>query len=163
MRFHTFALAAALALVSGQASALSCMRPDVARAFNWASASDQSYVALLGRFDFEATERPEPRDINNPVELSFDARFFGQALGAEGFGPVGDLDVTVVFACMGPWCGGLPDTGEETLAFVERSDAGYVLRAGPCGAEAFVNPSAEDVARVEACMRGEGCAEGDLR
>ena len=161
MKRITTALALTAALVGAQASALSCMRPDVARSFQWAAEADESYVVLLGQFDFDAP-RQSNSDRNAPKTASVPAQFNGQSLGANGFQANAPLDVTLEFSCAGPWCGSLPDTGEDILAFVERGPDGYVLTVGPCYGTAFVSPSESDVQRVEACMRGDGCEEGPM-
>ena len=150
-------IAATLAVVfATQAAALSCLRPDVADTFNRAAAAEESYVVLLGSFDFVMPQQPST-DINAPQTLRAQARFDGQFLSSAAFVPAPPLTVGIEFTCAGPWCGSLPTDGSEVLAFVVQSDDGYALNVGPCGGTAFVAPVAADIARVEACMRGEAC------
>lgn len=166
MRFSKFcagAATAALIVSASEASALSCLRPDVARTFSEVAASEDIFVVLLGEFAFDTPPSTETGDINAPRGVSFPARFVGQALGAEGFGGAVALDMTVALTCAGPWCGQMAPQGTPTVAFAEQTDAGYVLNVGPCGGRAFPEPEPEDIARIEACMRGEGCDEGALR
>lgn len=149
-------------LSASQADALSCISPDVARTFNQVSAADETYVVLLGSFEFEPPKTPR-RNINNPAEVRVTSVFRGQFLGAEGFGDAAPQDVTLHFSCMGPWCGSLPDSGETILGFVERTSQGFVFDIDPCYSKAFVSPSPVDIARVEACMRGEDCEQEPMR
>lgn len=158
---RVISLAVLAGLCAGQVSALSCLRPDVARAFTTAAEAEETYVVLLGSFAFDA---PGASGSDNPArETQVDSVFTGQSLGATGFQPNAPLDVTLKFTCAGPWCGSIPDDGTQVLAFVERTAAGYVFEVGPCYGSAFVAPRAGDIARVEACMQGDGCAEGRSR
>lgn len=156
-------IAATAIICASQVSALSCMRPDVARTFQWAAEADEAYVALFGSFAFDAPAPVPSADINFPIEHTMDAVFTGQTLGATQFQDNAPLDVTITFDCLGPWCGSLPDDGTPMLAFVQQTEDGYALIVGPCFDTAFVSPTPEDVARVEACMRGEACEEMPLR
>ena len=146
-------------LLASQAQALSCLRPDVARTFNWVAAAEESFVVLLGEFSF-ATGPLKRRAIQDPQSAEYQASFSGSYLGAEGFQPGPPLDLTMNFMCVGPWCGSLSEDEGPILAFVEQTPDGYVLNVDPCFSTAFY-PTATDIARVEACIRGEGCAEVD--
>lgn len=149
-------------LMASQAQALSCMRPDVARAFDWASQAEESYVVLLGRLDFEApaTRRGRP---NDPQDLHVAARFTGQSLGVSGFSATAPLDVSLAFTCAGPWCGSMTPSRGDVLAFVERSADGYVLNVGPCGGTTFERPTHAQIQQVESCMRGQACTAAAMR
>lgn len=150
---NRFIVASLIALVAaGPAQALSCMRPDAARAFQEYAAADETYSVLMGTFDFTA---PPPQEFSNDaVGQSVTARFTGQGLAADGFGRVAPMDVTLETLCFGPWCGGFPRSGENVLAFVEHTPDGYVARLGPCGGTLFDVQTASVVA---SCMRGNTC------
>lgn len=153
-----YTLAALGVVLAGQASALSCLRPDAADTFQRVAAAEERYVVLLGTFDFVAPPAPEVTDINSPAPQSVVATFEGQGLAATRFGRVAPLQVTIETSCAGPWCGGFPAAGENVLAFVEQTDDGYVLTMGPCGGSVFAPRVAPVVA---ACMRGETCEPED--
>ncbi|MGJ8611103.1 MAG: hypothetical protein ACSHWY_08420 [Octadecabacter sp.] len=148
-------LAATISLVlGGQAQALSCVRPDVARTFDWASDAVDSYVILHGTFAFT---QPAPFDAGNltPTSIQLPATFSGQFLGADGFVDAPLLDVTLEFACLSAWCGSMQN-GDEAVAFVQQSDEGYTLSIGPCYDTVF-NPTDDTLQQVTSCMRGTGC------
>lgn len=136
--------------------ALSCLPPDVAETFRFASESEDTYTVLLGRFEPIGTVPPRESYDEDGVTEELRARFQGQGLFATGFAPVQDRDVTMTLSCAGPWCASAPSDG-EVLAFVRRTSTGYVLDVGPCYFNIFSSPSDRDIARVEACMRGEAC------
>ncbi|PVA06489.1 hypothetical protein [Thalassorhabdomicrobium marinisediminis] len=159
---HLILAALCATLTAGQASALSCLPSDVARAFQQASDAEERYVVLLGSFSFDMPPQTST-DINRPDIRRTEAQFTGEYLGADGFTSAPALTVDLEFDCLAAWCGALPETGDETLAFVEMVDNGYSLSVGPCFEKTFVRPSPEDVARVEACMRGDTCEEMPLR
>ncbi|MCF2871676.1 hypothetical protein L0664_11420 [Octadecabacter sp. G9-8] len=161
MMKRVMSLTTAAILCASQVSALSCMRPDAARTFQWASDAEESYVVLMGEFAFDAPNA-DGSDMNNPQEISVPARFAGSYLGADGFVGGAALDLMITFTCAGPWCGSLEPNGEEMIAFVQQADSGYVLEIGPCYGNTFSNPRAGAMQQVESCMRGEGCEEGAL-
>lgn len=141
-------------VLTGQAQALSCMRPDVARTFAWASDADESYIILHGTFAFT---QPAPFDAQNmtPTSTQRPAIFNGRYLGADDFVDAPPLDVTLEFSCLSAWCGSMQN-GDEVVAFVEQSDDGYALRIDPCYSTIF-NPTDDTLRRVTSCMRGTGC------
>lgn len=151
--------ASMLMLVASQAAALSCMRPDVARSFNFAAEADESYSVFMGTFEYEQVQRPRGGDIFNPEGYDIPARFTGQGLGADGFGAIEPVNVTISVQCSASWCGGPPPLQTQTLAFVERTSAGYVLKADACNSSYFSPVLVEDLDRVESCMRGTGCED----
>lgn len=151
----TVILAASLVALSSQASALSCLRPDVARTFQQIAAAEERYVVLLGEFEFVAP--PDQPVSNDAQSQQVVAQFSGSALGAAGFVDTAPIDVKLQTSCAGPWCGGFPAPQTDVLAFVELNPQGYVLSLGACGGTVF---AAETAPIVAACMRGEACAEG---
>jgi hypothetical protein len=147
-------LAAMIAAIAGQAQALSCAPPDIARTFNWASAADESYIVLNGSFSFQPLPRNRTRQLN-PETTTHDAVFEGSYLGADGFISAPALDVTLTFVCLGPWCGSIED-GDDILVFAQQTANGYIIEVDPCFGSVFA-PSDDNIDRVEACMRGENC------
>lgn len=145
------------ALVSNQAQALSCARPDVTQAFQSAADADESYVVLFGEFTFDAVPQVDNR---NPPSAStvIDALFSGQVLGAGGFQDTAPMDVTLMFNCYGPWCGSIPPEAGDIIAFVEQTSNGHVLRVDPCYSNVFTRPAPAELDQIEDCMRGEACA-----
>jgi hypothetical protein len=155
-------IAGAMVLCASQVSALSCMRPDVARTFQSAATAEESYIVLLGQFSFTAPPRRGLMD-NNAQPVSVPAQFEGSYLGADGFVAAPTLDVTMTFTCAGPWCGSMNGGSEQVLAFVQQTSAGYSLEVGPCQDKVFSEPDSMAVQQVEGCMRGETCEESPLR
>jgi hypothetical protein len=149
-------LAAALVAVAGQAQALSCLRADVARTFGWASEAKEHYVVLQGAFTFSPPAE-DLTDMNDRQSVRLPATFSGQYLGANGFVAAPTLDVTLRLECFGPWCGSI-ENNEDTLAFVEQTEDGYVLNVDPCFSTVFA-PNDANVQSVLSCLRGTGCQE----
>lgn len=152
-------LAALLLVLAGQAQALSCVQPDVARSFQHADASEDAYVVLLGTYSFDAAKLPQvdwDNQMDTPPETKIAARFKGLSLTADGFTRPFESAVTLNALCLGPWCAS-PQPDRRVLSFVQKSGEAYVFEASPCGGYGFWDPTDVDIARVEACMRGEGC------
>ena len=134
-----------------QAFALSCAVPDMADAFQNASASDKNYVVLKGTFQFKP---PAPSDA--PQAESFDADFAGRLLTGKGFTEQVGADVQVTLTCAGEWCADMvPNT--EYVTFVENRDNTLYLDVSPCYGFTFKDPDAEAVKRLENCARGGVC------
>jgi len=144
----------ALSLAAGQASALSCIRPDVAAAFNYVAEADDSFVVLRGTFDFPPSQLPDP--AAPPLAKKIQATFKGNLLTAGGFTDEVEAPVTLALTCSGPWCGRIsPNT--DYIAYVLQLESELILDVGPCYQFAFPNPTDELVARVEQCAAGGDC------
>jgi len=156
MKMVKWFLVALTLLTGSQAAALSCLRPDVAEAFNTAASSDDAYVVVHGRFKFATPPSRDTGNINAQREVSYTAQFDGRYLAEDGFRTAPPLSVTVTHTCTAAWCGQLT-AGVQTLAYLKQSATGYSIDVSPCGGQAFAEPSRQDLARVEACMRGDQC------
>lgn len=150
-------LAVMMSVLASQSSALSCLPPDVAASFTRASEAEELYVVLLGTFDFGDVPSADTGDINAPREVEVESEFEGKYLSGDGFTDAPPLDVTLRFACLGPWCGSLTSDGSEVLAFVEQREDGFLLTVEPCFGTAFVNPTQAQQAQAISCMKGRDC------
>lgn len=138
-----------------QAVALSCVQVDVAGSFTAASQAEARYTVLWGNFSFTRDTASAPTREGEAPD-PFTVRFSGKGLSASGFVDIKPRDITVAISCAGPWCGAFaPET--NALAYVERTADGDFLRVGPCPQWVFENPGRADIAKVEACMRGDAC------
>ena len=131
---------AAVTMLSPAASALSCMRPDIAQTMESAKAADEVYYILVGTF----TSAPVPKTLksNDPnapqngigshtAEAWFDGKILSN--DARYDNPVTRLPVDVAVSCAGPWCGSVPANGREVIAFVKvRTGQPMLLEAGAC-------------------------------
>ncbi|KNG93830.1 hypothetical protein [Pseudaestuariivita atlantica] len=147
-------------LAAGQAAALSCVPPDVARTFKWADEQEDRYLVIRGIFTFDEAKLPSPprKDPNatRPV-TEITAAFAGHSLTRKGFTEPLDRDLTLRVTCLGPWCGGA-QSGGQMLAFARiRDDGGFEVDIGPCGGNAFPNPTAKMERRLRRCLRGGLC------
>ena len=155
-------LAVLAILAAGQASALSCLRPDVAQSFTDAANADESYIVVLGRFDVPPGALPAP-DLTDaePEPVNVQAMFRGRQLQADGtFAGALSVPVTLAQQCAGPWCGQMAQD-QRLLAFLVQSDEGLVLEVGPCPKWAFANPTEEMLDTVAACVTGGDCTPAD--
>lgn len=150
------ALALALAFTSAPAAALSCLRPDIARSYDWADERPEPFVLALGSLVRAGPDTPDGPVSDNPqdrVSYSFPARFDGRLATADGFTVERAFDVTVEVQCESVWCGGesLSDYG---LYFLRRDgEDTHALEAGLCGGFFFGNPTEHLLMEVLAMMR----------
>ncbi len=158
-RLIRWAWVAAAFMLAHPVSALSCLRPDVAQMYLDAASSDRVYSVLLGELSFDESLLPrgvragEAEGDPGPIAARFSGRFLGQG----GFVQATELPIVIEPSCSGPWCGGLP-ANVEALLFVYQRSGSLILEVPACGDWHFHVPSAQDVARVEACHAGGPCA-----
>jgi len=152
-------LALALAALATPALALSCRPPDVARTYHSAAEAEAAYVVVHGTLDFDERRLPKA-DMSDqasiPPSTRIPAQITGQALTLSGFDHAFDRQITLDLRCFGPWCAGAV-SGIPYLAFLQRTDAGYVLELDPCGGFGFSEPTDEMLTRVEGCYQGKAC------
>lgn len=159
-------LLAALATTAAAppAAALSCLRPDPARAFAEADASEQTFAVIHGRFSFDARRMPEgtltERTPDAPQPDPVISEFMGNILGPEGFTESWMGPVILQPICGGPWCGQLTSP-VEALAFVLVTDEGPTLVLDPCASRIFPDPSRETLSLMVSCIQGGDCAYED--
>lgn len=152
--------AAILSLVCAtKVSALSCMPPDAARTFQYASESEALYMAIWGELEFEPITLPDMGVTSDPayVPPSAVAVFTGKALSQSGFVDIEPREIIVQPSCVGSWCGNLTPN-EPVLAYVEiADDQTLTLNAGPCYSWHMPNPTPAMISVVETCIQGGPC------
>ncbi|SFJ65638.1 hypothetical protein [Jannaschia pohangensis] len=147
--------------IAGQASALSCLRADVARTFATANEAEAQYVIAVGTMRLLPGESiPEQAgDPNEKQGYSVKTRFDGRLAALDGFTQDAAFPLTVEVECAGPWCGGVPVN--RVLVFIERRGDENVLVEGPCPQFA-IPATTETLDSALSCLRGEACEAGDF-
>ncbi|WP_254892423.1 hypothetical protein [Roseovarius sp. A-2] len=146
--------------LTGPAFALSCLPPEVTRTYQQATEAEAAYIAVHARLEFDpdALPRTDWQDqAATPPHTLIPARMTGQALTKTGFNLPFDRRITLDAQCLGPWCAGA-SPGASYLAFLKRTETGYLLALDPCGGMGFVDPTPETLRRVETCYSGGICA-----
>lgn len=147
-------LALALALPA-PAAALSCMRPDVRRAYQSAAKSPDTYLIVQGSVDFNSARLPKSARSAGKQTL-IPARLTGRAVTPGGYSGWLDRKITLRVTCVSEWCGSLP-ANSEMLMFLRQSAAGYTLDVSPCPTRFFPNPPASLIKQLRSCMSGGTC------
>ena len=151
------ALTALLILACGPVHALSCIAPSIEDAFAFARDSEDGYLPVQGQFQgFDL--RPEDKSPE-PQDRVFNARFIGHVVTGHGKGRALDLPVQVTEHCLASWCGVLPPN-VEFLTFLRRDTLGYHFALGPCGGNAFSEPTRAMTNTLSKCLRDMDCAPG---
>jgi len=150
-------LAFVLALVPMQANALSCLRPTVERAFEWANEIPEQVIIVTGRVIFNSRDWPKrDKSMNAKPDVPVPARVDGKALSRKGFTTPFRRKITLMSVCYGPWCG-FTQSGQDQLLFLKKTEAGYVQDVDPCGSSMLANPTQDQLNTVVACMNGAPC------
>ena len=144
--------AAALALMAGQAQALSCIRPDPVTSFSTASVSDLPYLVLTGELT-----APSATGVTEQKPVSATAHLSGFGLANDGFTVPFDGDVVLDVTCAGPWCGGLPASG-PIMAFARIDGPVPVIELSACGGWLFADPDQATLDRMTDCINGKACS-----
>ena len=158
----TVAIALSLALPATEAGALSCRRPDVARAFRQASEAPDPTIVVLGKLSYDTGLLPRGVGMGNDSArhgLRLTARLRGRSLSGSGFGPRISENIALDIRCVSAWCGRIPPN-EEVLMFLRKTDSGHVLEVGPCPQFFFVTPSEAQIATARQCLSGGPCTPG---
>jgi hypothetical protein len=137
-------LGLSLLAASQSASALSCMRPDLAKTMEEAKQSATTYHVLVGKFRTVNYKPRGPMDLQNqfkprPPQITR-AWFEGFSLGPNRRMdvPLRGFPVDMEISCSGPWCGGPPSADQTQIAFVEaRRNAPPILRIHACPSNVF--------------------------
>ncbi len=150
---------AAAMMFSQSASALSCMRPDLAKTMEEAKASEKLYYVLVGKLTYDPANLPPKHKFNgqqgHPPRIT-PAMFHGYALtpDARSDVPLSGYPVDVEVSCAGPWCGGLPSEQSTRIAFVEaREGLPPVLKVSACPGMTFeTRPNDGQVEKLRTCF-----------
>lgn len=156
-------LAAALAMISGQVHALSCMRPDPIETFKRIAAAPEDYFVLYGELTFDESLLPSgvlDNRIGAPGPIS--AQFDGLGLTRQGFTSSYVSPVTLEIGCAGPWCGSAA-SGVDALYFVRATDPPVTMVAGACGGMIFEKPPQAVLDMLTSCMQGGACSPQPLQ
>ncbi len=149
----------ALALSTGPALALSCLRPDLARTYQQAASAKEVYIIVQGILSFDESKLPVvdyQHQESIPHDTYIPAQLRGQSLTLDGFDAAFDQPITLNAKCFGPWCA-KPASGLPYLAFLQRTDSGYMLVLDPCGGFGFPEPTEALTAKAVQCFQGGAC------
>jgi hypothetical protein len=151
-------LASMLAVISGQALALSCLRPDPVTTFQQLAAEPESYFVLYGTLTFDESALPQGtnsfEDITPPDPIPI--HFVGKGLSKSGFATPYVSRAMLQVTCAGQWCGSVR-SGAEAIYFVSASEPPVAMQAGACGGMIFEDPSPEVLEMLTSCMQGGTC------
>lgn len=158
-----WALAVALTVsVAQPASALSCLRPDIAQDYAFAAASKDRYIIVKGNLVFDETLLPKrDADLSKRPDANTDipAWFDGYSLTPDGFDRRFQRDIVLRVACLASWCG-RTEQGEH-LAFLKQEGTQFVMRLGPCPGMVYPDPTVDLETTVTACMTDQNCTQAD--
>jgi len=149
-------LALLLAMLSTQAQALSCQRPDVARSFHAISDAEVTYHALRGQLNFDPSLMPNSYVQDGASPAPVPAQFQGFGLTLAGFDQPISAAITLKPDCSGPWCGSMRPS-QDVLIFVQKTASGYSLEITPCSGMIFEAPSDVMVETLVSCLNGKAC------
>ena len=155
--------AAALAMITGQVHALSCLRPDAVETFQRLAAAEESYFVLFGELTFDEARLPASasNDQTRPSTV-IPAQFAGNSLTARGFTNAYSRDVNLQITCAGQWCGSA-QSGIDAVYFVPSGETPATLTAGPCGGMLFPEPTQAVLDMLTSCMAGGPCSAQPLQ
>ena len=161
MRRLSLALAAALA--AGQAAALSCPAPEIARDHGNAVRSGKTFLVVDGWLWFDDARLPDPEnpgETGMPPFTDIAATLSGRKLTGGTTSEPYSQRIELRVLCVGPWCA-QPMNGQRVLAYLEDLGDRHRLLIGPCPAMAHTDPAPELIDGAQACLSALGCAAAD--
>lgn len=151
-------LVVCFALIGQHASALSCMKPNLAQSFNHYADAEETFVIAKGTIRYTEPvpkyKQGKPRSVR--AELS------GGLLGLSGFGEDQSVPITVKTDCIHVWCGAMPRPNQEIITFLEKTPAGYVMTNGACPGVFQPDPSDREIRIVQSCLKRGACRDRDI-
>ncbi|MGB1234398.1 MAG: hypothetical protein ACPG5U_01540 [Planktomarina sp.] len=131
------------------------------------TASDVSYVPVVGKFTFDAAKggaSMEPTVDENgvysfPEGQSYQVTFNGLALNSNGFTTDFSTALTVSEGCLASWCGSL-QADVLYMAMLQVDDGKYDLAVGACPGSLVWEPTSAQVRQFEQCHKGGRCTDG---
>lgn len=147
-------------LFGAEVQALSCMRPNLAEAFNRFQASDDTYVIALGKV--RPTDKQPPYVEGRPRKMA--AELSGRFMGLDGFGAQTSRSMTIQTHCLAHWCGGLPASpDQEQLMFLRRAAGGLILDMQACPDGSLTLPTKDRIELLQSCLKQGKCTGSDLQ
>jgi len=152
------AITCLLALTTGPAFSLSCMRPTIEGSFLDHAEAAEQYILVSGRLTNKrnVVRGPKIQGGTGTRSENFTATFVGEQATRAGFDRPLKTTVAVSTTCAGPWCGAI-NIDMPMITFLEVTPYGHRLTEGPCGGNIFYNPSKDEEKHVLRCLRGGVC------
>ncbi len=142
-----------------QAQSLSCIRPNLARSFNWYQESEDRYRMAVG----SVSNLQSPGKYIPGQMRAIRADFTGRLFGLSGLGPVTTTRIILTSTCIASWCGNFPKPNVNSVVFLKSRKTGPVLEIPPCPGGYFPNPSHQTIELLQACLRYGKCTEKQIR
>lgn len=146
-------------VLASQAAALSCLKPNIGRTFNFVQESADTFSMALGTVTAKGRI---PKYVEGKPRY-IPSKFKGVFLGSNGQSKEHEIDITVDAICVVHWCGGFPETDEDMLVFLKKTDVGYRLESNPCGGNYKIAPTPKEVRTLQKCMRRGKCSNWQIK
>lgn len=146
-------------LISGQAQALSCKRPNPAAEFNRYAEAREIYSIAVGTLRITGEIPPyregEPRNVAGTAGLRF--------MTSDGLGEPFEQPVELRSTCAGPWCGGFPQSrsSDVYIMFLRHESRARVLDLTPCPS-AIQRRSDAVLKLYQTCLRRGRCTNAEV-
>ena len=152
------AITCLLALTTGPALALSCMRPTIEGSFLGHAEAKENYILVFGKLSNKRNVVHGPKVLEGDGARSenFTATFVGEQATRSGFDRPLKTTVAISTNCLGPWCGAV-SIDMPMITFLQITPYGHRLTEGPCGGNIFYDPSKAEEKSVLRCLRGGVC------
>ncbi|MEC9291902.1 MAG: hypothetical protein VX730_05815 [Pseudomonadota bacterium] len=142
------------ALFSGQAFALSCMRPNAFWSAKHLNDQEDDFIVFKGSLTLE-----EPIDgpgYENPPKPK---KTIGQTEGINLLtGEPFNERIAVQQHCYGPWCGTSSNKViQDRLIYIRKQGENYSIELNPCGGVIFAQLKAEEEEKLIQCIKEKSC------
>ena len=151
------------AMLATPASALSCMRPNIATGFNWAQDSKDTFVIAVGTLTQTGVLVAPSEEINGGLSLpkpgAYSADMDAQFLGQKGLGEGYVVPIEVHEECVAHWCGVFPPEDQELIMILRKDGDDLILDSSPCQGSYQANPTAKIIKTLRSCMKKGHCSD----
>lgn len=147
-------------VLGAQVQALSCLRPNTAKTFNFYQEAPDSYRLFVGTVKMTGAIPKYVEGKSRTAKAIASGRFVGRS----GLTKSHILNVTVQTQCVASWCGGFPGAmDKDVIMYIKQSPKGDVIDIDACpGGFGQVATNAR-VDLLQKCLRKGKCSNADIK
>ncbi len=147
-------------VLGAQVQALSCLRPNTAKTFNFHQEAPEKYRLFVGKVKMTGVI---PKYVEGTPQ-SAKAVATGRFVGRSGLTKAQSLNVTVQTQCVASWCGGFPSAmDKDVIMYIKQTPKGDVIDIGACPGGFGQVVTDDRVKLLQKCLRKGKCSNADIK
>ncbi len=157
MKYIT-SIALMFSLMSSEAMALSCLKPNIGRTFNTVNEAEETYYMVQGILTAKGPIPKRQPGVARHIPAEFTGVFFSNTGQTEER----TVPVIVDAICYASWCGGFPKSKLPMLAFLKQTPEGYRVESNPCDGHFKIEITPKETKILQRCLKKGKCSNADI-